>query len=312
MEAMRGETTRVVAAASAVPGWPQSKTLSERLTSISTLLFYAGLITIPFDNLPFAPSGGWATIAPMLFFAYVCFNLPQLARVLFNVPLALGAFVIVALQCVNIFIYGVTVDALLDALFTFVLGLFFYFALIIRYEQQKASFNRDASILYRAYIVAFVYGLIWLFANAMDPILLEWFNSIERRPYPRLAFSFTEPSFISIHVFGVLLLYTYFVSDRKLARKMLVLGLLFVVLAVITRSSARGIVDVVMFLGLLLVRTTWVDRRHSARNVALWVIIVGLGLVAVLSSNRIQAILLGGVSSDGSMASRFFRIESMF
>lgn len=314
MEAMRTETTPMAApaAASAAPTWPRSKPLSQRLTSISTLLFYAGLIAIPFDNLVFAPSGGWATIAPMIFFVYVCFNLPQLARVRFNVPLALGAFAVVALQCVNIFIYGITLDALLDALFTFVLGLFFYFALIIRYEQQKASFNRDATVLYRAYIVAFVYGILWLIATALESDFATWFDAIERRPYPRLAFSFTEPSFISLHVFGVLFLYTYFVSDRRLARKMLILGGLFLVFAIITRSSARAITDAVAFLGLLLARTTWVDRKHSARNIMLWVIIIGLGLVAVFSSSRIQSILTSGISSDGSMASRFFRIEAMF
>ncbi len=314
MEAMRSETTPMTApaTASAVPSWPRSKPLSQRLASISTLLFYAGLIAIPFDNLPFAPSGGWATIAPMIFFAYVCFNLPALAHVRFNRPLAIGAIAVVALQCINIFIYGIHLDALLDALFTFVLGLFFYFALIIRYEQQKASFNCDATILYRAYIVAFIYGLVWLFANAFDPDLLAWFNSIERRPYPRLAFSFTEPSFISLHVFGVLFLYTYFVSDRKLVRKMLILGGLFLLLAIATKSSARSIVDAVMFLGLLLARTTWVDRKHSARNIMLWGIIIGLGVAAVLSSSRIQSILLGGVNTDGSMASRFFRVQAMF
>lgn len=306
------ETSLTVSVAPAKASRPKSRSLSQRWTSISTLLFYAGLVAIPFDNLPFAPSSGWATIAPMIFFAYVCFNLPQLARVRFNVPLALGAFAVVTLQCANIFVHGVTLDALLDALFTFVLGLFFYFALIIRYEQQKASFNRDATVLYRAYLVAFAYGLVWLFADAFMPSLLDWLNSIERRPYSRLAFSFTEPSFISLHVFGVLFLYTYFVSDRKLVRKMLVLGGLFLLLAIVTRSSARGIVDAVVFLGLLLVRTTWVDRKHSARNIMLWVVIIGLGLAAVLSSSRIQSILLGGINTDGSMASRFFRIQAMF
>ncbi len=290
---------------------PLGRALAQRWTSISTLLFYAGLVAIPFDNLVFAPSGGWATVAPIIFFLYTCFNLPALARVRFSKPLVFAALAIITLQCVNILIYGVTVDALLDALFTFVLGLFFYFALVIRYEQQKASFNKDGTILYRAYVAALVYGLIWLFANAFSPDLIHVFQSIERRYYSRLAFSFTEPSFISLHVFGVLMLYTYFVSDRKLARKMIVLGVLFIVLAVLTKSSARVMLDAGFFFALLLLRFTVQGKRHQARTLFLWIAVVAIAAAVILSSTRIQSILLGGVSEDGSAASRFFRIQSM-
>lgn len=288
-----------------------SKPLSQRLASISTLLFYAGLVAIPFDNLPFAPSSGWATIAPIIFFVYVCFNLPELAHIRFNVPLSFGVVAIVALQCVNIFVYGLTMGALLDALFTFVLGLFFYLALLIRYERQKASFDHDGLILYRAYLVAFAYGLLWLFANEVGADAAGMFRSIERRYYDRLAFSFTEPSFITMHIFGVLFLYTYFVSDRKLARKMLILGGLFLFLAIVTKSSARCVIDTAVFIALLLVRTTWVERKHSARNLFLWTAVVMVVVLLILSSTRVQAILLGGFNEDGSAASRYFRIESM-
>ena len=46
------------------------------------ILFKLAVFLIPFDNLFFAPSTGWATISPILFFIYVFFNIKYLGRVL--------------------------------------------------------------------------------------------------------------------------------------------------------------------------------------------------------------------------------------
>lgn len=279
--------------------------------SISTLLFYLGLIAIPFDNLFFAPSGGWATIAPIIFALYVCFNASKLVRLRFDSGLFLAFLLLVSLPIINLFIYGITLDALFDGLATFALGIFFYLALLIRYDSEKASFNRDGRILFGAYVAAFAYGIIRMAAAIWMPELYDLFLMFERRPYTRLAFSFTEPSFITLHVFGVLFLYTYFVSDRKLARKMIILGFLFLGLAIITNSSSRCMVDTAAFLFLLLLSITLRDRKHSARNFAIWALVIGALAFFVLSSTRIQNILIGGLSNDGSSASRLFRIEAM-
>lgn len=303
----------VPAAAAPLSYSPRAKRLSSAnsIRSLSTVLFWLGLILIPFDNLPFAPSTGWATIAPFPFFIYVCVNLGALGRIRFRPAYGAVLLLIFALQTANLLRYGVHMGALVDALGTFVLGLFFFLALIIRYEDQKASFNEDATILYRAYLVAFIYGVIWL-CMAGGPIgEVGVFEHMEKRYYTRLAFSFTEPSFIPMHVFGVLLLFTYFVSDRKLARKMIALGLAFVVLSILCNSSARAIVDAAVFGVLLLVRTTLVDSKRTARNAVLWALVIGACVVVIGSSTRIQSILAGGIGMDGSMASRTFRIECM-
>lgn len=289
----------------------EAQVVKGRPYALSTFVFYLGLVSIPFDNLLFAPSSGWATVSPIIFFAYVCLNAPKLARVSFSGRFSAVFLAMAAIQCVNLFIHGITIDALMDGLRTFVLGAFFYAALVIRYDSHGERFDGDAKLLYRAYLVAFVYGLVWLFASECYQPLTEAFQSIERRYYPRLAFTFTEPSFISIHVFGVLFLFTYFVSDRKLAKKMVILGLLFAVLAVATKSSTRMIMDAGVFVLLYLIRTTWVNRKHSARVIALWSLVLFAIVIVVASSSRVQAILLGGFDGDGSAASRFFRIETM-
>ncbi len=304
----------VAAPAAAVTYSPRAKhySLANNIRSLSTLLFWVGLVLVPFDNLPFALSSGWATIAPFFFFAYVCVNLDALGRIRFRPAYGAGLLLIFAFQGVNLLRYGVHMGALVDTLGTFTLGLFFFLALIIRYEVQKASFNEDAKVLYRAYLVAFLYGIVWLCMAAFTTDnQVGVFEFMERRYYDRLAFSFTEPSFISMHVYGVLFLFTYFVSDRKLARKMIALGFAFVLLSILCKSSARAIVDLVVFAALLLTRTTVVDSRHTARNAFLWVLVIGGCLVVLGSSTRLQSILMNGVNADGSMASRFFRIQCM-
>lgn len=279
--------------------------------SLSTLVFYAGLVTIPFDNLLFAPSSGWATVSPIIFFAYVCLNVRELARVSFSRRCGGIFLLLILVQFANLFIHGLITDALMDGLRTLVLGVFFYFALIIRYDTHADRFNGDAKLLYRAYLISFIYGVVWLFASELYQPLLELFQNVERRYYSRLAFSFTEPSFISIHVFGVLFLFTYFVSDKKLAKKMVILGLLFVLLAVATRSSTRMIMDAGVFLLLFLIRSTCLNRKHSMRNAFFWILALAVIVAVIASSSRVQSILLGGFDGDGSAASRFFRIESM-
>lgn len=278
---------------------------------LSTLVFWLGLICIPFDNLPFAPSSGWATIAPIVFFVYLLLELPRLAKVSFSRIPAVVLLVVATVQFANLLIHGITLDALMDGARTLVLGISFYFALVVRYDGEHGRFNDDAKVLYRAYVAAFIYGLVWLFASAFSETLIQMFQAIEKRYYDRLAFSFTEPSFISIHVFGVLFLYTYFVSDRKLAKKMVFLGVLFVVFALITRGSTRMVVDAGVFVLLFLIRSTLVNRHHSVRNLCLWLMALCVIVLVIGSSARVQAILLGGLDGDGSAASRFFRIESM-
>lgn len=291
--------------------YSDARVCKKPILSLSTFVFYTGLVTIPFDNLLFAPSSGWATVSPIIFFVYACLNARELARVSFSRKCGGVFLLLILVQLANLFIHGLITDALMDGLRTFVLGVFFYFALIIRYDTHADRFNSDAKLLYRAYLVSFIYGVVWLFAFELYQPLLELFQNVERRYYARLAFSFTEPSFISVHVFGVLFLFTYFVSDRKLAKKMIVLGLLFVLLAVATRSSTRMIMDAGVFLLLFLIRSTCLNRKHSMRNAFFWILAFAIIDAAIVSSSRVQSILLGGFNGDGSAASRFFRIESM-
>ena len=69
-------------------------------------LFQLGLILIPFDNLVFAPSRGWATVSPIIFFIYIFINIKNISFVLNLEKKALitAAFIAVyqaVLLCIN-------------------------------------------------------------------------------------------------------------------------------------------------------------------------------------------------------------------
>ena len=289
----------------------RTRPLARRLDCASSLLFCLGLVFIPFDNLFFAPSSGWATVAPIIFALYVGLNLGELSSIKFNVKFAAVAAGVMALQLLNVVLYGLHFDSLIDALMTITLGFLFYVALIIRYEGKEGLFDHDAKVLFWAYAAAFAYGIAWFIIWNLFPDLPSFFDLVEKRPYRRLAFSFTEPSFISVHVFGVLMLYSYFVSDRKIAKRLVGLGIAFIVFAVVANSGARVIVDAGVFVLLLLIGLTIRDSKHSVRNLLLWALLIVVVIVAVGSSSRLQAILAGGFSQDGSAATRLFKIQTM-
>lgn len=311
-----GETKDAASTTAVTYSWRAKRRSSANdIRSLSTLLFWVGLVLIPFDNLPFAPSAGWATISPFFFFAYVCVNLNALGRIRFRPAYGAGLLLIFAFQGFNLLRYGVHLGALVDTVGTFTLGLFFFLALVIRYEVQKASFNDDAKVLFYAYVVAFIYGIVFLcmvlYTTGAPLGEVEAFRHIERRYYWRLSFSFTEPSFVSMHVYGVLFLFTYFVSDRKLARRLILLGLAFTLLSILCKSSARAIVDLAVFGVLLMVHITRAQPKRVVRNVIMWAVVVAACLVVVLTNERLQGIITGGINTDRSMASRMFRIECM-
>lgn len=266
---------------------------------------------IPFDNLFFAPSAGWATVSPLIFFMYIMLNMKSLGRALGKEKKLLICFFLIFLpQPLLLAVNGVRWESFTDNLQTFALGISFYFALIIRYDICKSDFNKDGQILYRAYVVSFVYGILRLVAMNFIPVLLNMFTLIEKRPYPRLAFSFTEPSFISMHAIGVIFLFSYLISDRILAKKMIRIGLAFCLVSLFARSSARCVFDILVLAVIYIIRSMLVERRHIIRNTVL-LVTAGVGLPVVINIfPRVQGVLDKGFNFDSSGASRWFRVNA--
>ena len=170
------------------------------------IIFKLAVFLVPFDNLFFAPSAGWATISPFLFFIYVFFNIKYLRKV---ISLEINKVIFIGFCFIySLFLYlfnGINISNVIDSLVTILLGIIFYFALIIRYKLLGNDKNKDLKILLTGYTLSFFYGVIKYIALEFNlSFILSFYNAIEKRYYDRVAFSFTEPSFISIHIFGMI------------------------------------------------------------------------------------------------------------
>lgn len=274
------------------------------------VLFRIALFLIPFDNLFFAPSTGWATVAPLFFFGYALLNYRLIIKYLksekYIIQLFLfAAFYTALLWCMN----GLTVQAAVDSLQTMVLGVSFYFALVIRYGSGN-KIDKDAKVLITAYGCSCIYGVIWLISKSFFPGFFVLFHALEKRHYARMCFSFTEPSFISIHIIGVLLLFSYFVHDINLRKRIYKLSFLMLAFAMIFGGSARLLIDLVVLIVLLGIKYLIKNKKYIIRNALIVLLSMGAVFMLFNQSARMQTILENGVYADPSLAARFFRLNA--
>lgn len=279
------------------------------------ILFKIAVFLVPFDNLFFAPSTGWATVSPLLFFVYVFFNIKYLGRVL---RLEINKVFFISFCVIySLFLYlfnGINISNVIDSLVTILLGISFYVALIIRYKILENDKIKDLKILLAGYTISFIYGLIKYIALEFNlSFILSFFNMIEKRYYDRVAFSFTEPSFTSIHIFGVLLLIYFFVHNKKLKRNILILIVLFSSLTIISSSSSRFLIDfvVVIVLFSLFIVLNSKSKLLNKFFIVTSIVVIGMIFINIIeNNNRMQMILDEGVYGDASLASRYFRVNA--
>lgn len=178
------------------------------------MLYKIGLFLIPFENFFFAPSAGWAAIAPIVFFIYFFQNIKWIGPILKKEKkLIIGSLVIILISFLFSLIYGTNIKAIVRNFITYFLGITFYFSLTIRYRASKKNLQKDFNVLFLAYFLSSLVGLFqWLIYKENVKFIIKIINSISKRSYyPRVQFTFTEPSFTSMHLYGVILiLYLFF------------------------------------------------------------------------------------------------------
>jgi len=283
-------------------------------------LFTLAVFFIPFDNLFFAPSKGWATISPIIFALYAITNIKQLGQSIRLTTKYVFLLIIIAIYSFCLyFFYKPYIPNTIDDISTLALGVLFYLALYIRYIIRKSDMKKDVKILTFAYSLSFAYGLVKFIALKFGVgFVLSIFHLIEKRYYDRLAFSFTEPSFISLHVAGVLYITFLATKDKLLKKKLIILMGLFCALTLISGDSARFLVDFIIILGLIVAKLLFQKKIKLSKKIVIFVliIIISTGLVFQIQSNtRVKKMLNGStytdmIYSDPSLAARYFRINS--
>jgi hypothetical protein len=279
-------------------------------------LFYVGVLLIPFDNLFFAPSTGWAAISPIIFVLYLIRNYSRTYRILhFKSDIIIKILSLITICFFNYLIVGFEAKNVLSALMSLGCGLGFYLAMAVFY--QKNGFKKNqfiVDLLFYAYTFSFIYGLLDYFNIAGFANVAR---ALSKRYYPgRLQFTFTEPSFISMHLYGIIFPVLVYAKEKKMGLNVTRLGILFglfVITSVIFGSSSRFLLDTlfvtVVFL-ILFYRKNKLALAFSLLILPL-VFIVGPTMLNEFLGTRINSIITNGIYSDPSLAARVFRINAI-
>lgn len=281
-------------------------------------LFYLGIIFLPFENFFFAPTRGWAAISPIIFFFYVLFNNKYLSKLLYKYRFLIFVILWVGLiTCLNfLFIDQYVRAAILRTINTLIslgLGIFLLFAFDIHFLQKKKNFNKVVKIIVFVYFISLLIGFIQYITVKYNITFLREFDAlITKRSYlkfNRLQFTFTEPSFIGMHLFGVLL--PIYITCKK--KSLLYLIIIYTLFGFIFSKSVRIIFDAIIIAAIYMIFQLN-TKKLNIRMILLFIIFLFVCYsgfsYAYNNSGRFREIVNEGIYGDGSFSSRFFRVNA--
>lgn len=276
-------------------------------------IFLIACFLIPFENFFFAPSAGWAAVAPIIFAFYIFFNynkaLQYLGKSLYILVWVFwGCFSLV----INSLFYDFHINGFMQTMFSVVLGISCYLSFRIYLDVHRGMVDKVVDVLCIAYYISILVGFIEFIAIRLNIISLQniimFLNKRDYLYVGRVQFAFTEPSFLSMHLFG-LLLPLYLITKKK---KIIRLIVIYVICAVVFNSSVRFLIDI------LAVLVIFLFFKLNIKKLKTWIIVI-LGAGALMLSmsyiyqtnSRIKGIVDRGVYADGSLAVRVFRMQAV-
>lgn len=273
------------------------------------IIFQIAIALLPFENFFFAPSSGWATITPIIFALYLLLNFKLLLNEVKKHKNIVIFFIIgMMLSIINYFFVGIHIKNLINSLITLGLGFVSLFSFDIYYTKNK-DINKIIKILLVSYTISLFFGILqYITIQFQIKALHEFFDFILKRNYVqywRTQYFFTEPSFIGMHVFGILLP-IYFISKNK---KILILITTFCITAFLFAGGIKIFIDTCAVGIILFVRYLIKNKKYKYIIIIPIVIIIALTIL-YNTNERFQDILSKGIYGDGSLATRYFRIQS--
>ena len=288
-----------------------SPSLSGMLADPSDLLFYAALVLLPVDGtVAGIPLPYWTPLSPWFFLAYVLVN----ARLLRVVARRYLAFMLLPFLLVLTSVYGWTTIgfqgwAAVRSIGSVVLGLACLASLEIALRIKKLPWKPMVRVLVATYVAVFLVGVVQR-AGVQWHVegIKNFFAHLMFRNYTgvRPQFLFAEPSYIGMHLFGVLLPVFWLTKDRRLA----VLIPVFAFGSMLMGAGTRIVIDSVVAGILWLIASVNFTRRGATIGV-----VAGLGaasvaaVVAVFLDPRLNRLATDGLlKGDGSMSARIFHM----
>lgn len=276
----------------------------------SDLLLIAALVTLPIDGTRFGVAMPyWTPIAPVFFVLYAVCNPRLLLR---SARKYLGFFLFLpALVCVSIFGWttvGFQKLYVFQTMFALVSGLACLTSLDIAFRLKRLDWQRAVTLVVIVYWAAFAVGVLqWLDAKyGLDSVTRLFENVMERNYVPRKPqFLFAEPSYIGMHLFGVLLPLFWITRRKSLAA----LSLVFAFGSAAMGVGVRILIDTTVALLLwAIIEIRW-SRARNAVPAAIAVGAIGVGGMFALTHNeRVQSLMSHGLmQGDFSTLARLFR-----
>lgn len=275
----------------------------------SDLLFYLALVLLPVDgtvagiSLPY-----WSPLSPWLFLAYVIANW----RFFVTVFRRYAAFMLLPVLLALMSVYGwMTMGfhavAAAKSIGSVVLGLACLASLEIALRIKRLDWRPMVTVLVAAYSFAFLVGVVqWASTRWQINDVRVFFGRLMLRQYAvvRPQFLFAEPSYIGMHLYGVLLPVYWLTRDRRLA----VLIPVFAAGAILMGAGTRIVIDTVVAGFLWLVVSLNFRRRGATIGAVAGVGAVGVaGVAAVFLDPRLNRLASDGLlRGDGSMSARIF------
>ena len=292
------------------------------LVDSSDFLFYAALAMLPIDGTvagPYMPF--WTPLSPWLFMAYAVANwrlLPQVwhrFRAFFLFPVLL-----IALSAVDWCLVAFHRLPALVSLAGVAGALACLCALDMALRIKRLSWRRMLDLLILVYWFAFAVGVVQRLSIMFDwTSVKNFFIHLMSRQYisstshwggGRPQFLFAEPSYIGMHLFGVLLPLIWLVRgrDHKRANQLRVLIMVFAAGSVLMGAGVRIILDSIVALVFVIIESAdWKSWRGRLLALAELVAAVGAGTGSMLLNHRLSSIAELGFDGDGSFYARLWQ-----
>ena len=280
------------------------------ITDWTDVLFIGAIVTLPIDgtrlgiDMPY-----WTPIAPALLVLYAVCNPKLLARsVRWFMPFYILFVTLMATSVYGWLTIGFSPLHTAQTICGLIGGLGCLASIDIAVRLKKLNWNKAITVLVAAYCFAFAIGVLqWLDRNNGLPWLttlsqrLMYRNYVPRKPQ----FLFAEPSYIGMHLFGVLLP-LFWITRRKV---LAAVALGFAIGSAAMGVGVRILIDTVIALLLwCVVFANW-KCKQTLIPAVLGFVGVGAGGAVVLATNdRVHALLTQGIlTGDFSMLARIFR-----
>lgn len=261
-------------------------------------IFEIGIFMIPFENLFFAPSAGWATITPIIFLIYVLINIKEALRSIFKYKNILFFILIgILLSLINYLFVGIESKNFINASISLGLGIINLLSIDIYFRKKNNKIDKVIKILLISYGISLFIGILQFISIKFDlDKLKNFFILLEKRSYikyNRVQFTFTEPSFIGMHMFGILLPFFYYTKNKKIIKLIIV----FVITSIIFSSGLRILVDTVVCM--LIYILTNIKSKKNFFTIILMLIIAFITIPKIYNSNyRVREIIDAGIYAD--------------